>query len=257
VSIDFAYAQARLQARLGERLSEAGWRVLESTLSLPQYLASARSTALSRRVHHFSADVTTHAIERALRDDWRAEVFAVSHWVPEPWSPAVAWCAWLPYLDTLASLTGGDPALPWMHADSVLSGVAADDVPARRLAIADAPFCILAGGGSPAELRASWFEHWAALQPRVAADEEAGLRLLVAGAQHYLAVNKQRGVSRTKRRDACATLDALATGLVHRRAEEPAAVFSYLSLVALDLQRLRDGLLRRTLFPEEPEEQAA
>ena len=64
MSIDFAYAQARVQARLGERLSEAGWRILESTLGLPQYLASARNMALAARVHNFSAHVTTHTIER-------------------------------------------------------------------------------------------------------------------------------------------------------------------------------------------------
>jgi hypothetical protein len=60
-----------------------------------------------------------------------------------------------------------------------------------------------------------------------------------------------------KRRDARARLDTLATGLVHRRAEEPAAIFSYLALVALDLQRLRDGILRRALFRDEPREVAA
>jgi hypothetical protein len=257
VSIDFVYAQARVQARLGERTPEAGWRILESTLGLPQYLASARSTALATRMRHFPATVTTHTIERALRDQWRAEVAAVGGWVPEPWSQAVAWTTWLPYLDALASLANDEPALPWMRADAALSRVALDDLAARRIAITNAPFGVLADGRSPADMRARWFHHWAALQPRVTADEEAGLHSLVAGAQHYLGANRLHGVSRMNRHDARMHFDALATALVHRHAEEPAAVFGYLSLVALDLQRLRDGLLRRTVFSEQPGERAA
>jgi hypothetical protein len=257
VSIDFVYAQARVQARLGERLSEASWRVLESTLGLTQYLTSARGTALAPRVQHFSASVTTHTVERALRDDWRAEVAAVSRWVPEPWSLAVAWTAWLPYLDAIASLANDEPALPWMRTDAVLSGIALDDASARQLAIAEAPFGVFADSKSPRAMRARWFGHWAALQPQVTADEEAGLRLLVTGVHRYLAANKLPGARRNKRRDARAQLDALATAVAHRHAEEPVAIFAYLSLVALDLQRLRDGLLRRALFREQPGERAA
>ena len=257
MSIDFVYAQARMQARLGERLSEASWRVLESTLSLPQYLTSARSTALASRVHHFSTSVTTHTIERALRNDWRADVAAASRWAPESWSPAVAWTAWLPYLDALASLAGDEPTLPWMHSDAVLSGVALDDVSARQLAIAAAPFGVLADGKSPAAMRSRWFDHWTGLQPRVTDEEAAGLALIVAGVQRYLAAIRLPGAGRNKRRDARAQLDALGTALAHRHAEQPVAIFAYLSLVALDLQRLRDGLLRRALFREEPGERAA
>ena len=257
MSIDFVYAQARVQARLGERLSEASWRVLESTLGLPQYLTSARSTALAPRVQHFSTSVTTHTIERALRDDWRTEVAAASRWVPEPWSSAVAWTTWLAYLDPLASLTSDEPALPWMGTDAVLSTIALDDVSARQLAMAAAPFGALADGKSPAAMRARWFDHWMGLQPRVTADEQAGLGLLVAGVQRYLAANRLPGASRNKRRDARSQLDGLATALAHRHAEEPVAIFAYLSLVALDLQRLRDGLLRRAVFREEPGERAA
>ena len=257
MSIDFVYAQARMQARLGERLSEASWRVLESTLGLPQYLTSARSTELAPRVHHFSTSVTTHTIERALRDDWRANVAAASRWVPDPWSPAVAWAAWLPYLDALASLAGDEPALPWMRTDAVLSTIALDDVSARQLAIAAAPFGVLADSKSPAAIRARWFDHWTELQPRVTDEEAAGLALIVAGVRRYLAATRLPRAGRNKRRDARAQLDALATALAHRHAEQPVAVFAYLSLVALDLQRLRDGLLRRALFREEQGERAA
>jgi hypothetical protein len=257
VSIDFAYAQARAQARLGGRLSEASWRLLESTPGLTQYLAAVRNTALAPRVHHFSTALTPHTVERSLRDEWRAEVAAASRWVPEPWSPAIAWTTWLPYLDALAWLARDEPALPWMQVDSVLSDVALNDLAARRLAIADAPFGIVAGEGTPAGLRARWFERWMAFWPPTNADEQAGLSLLVAGVRAYFSAIDRPGASRSERRDARERFEALATGLVHRRAEEPVAIFSHLELVALDLQRLRDGLLRRALFRDEAGEQAA
>ena len=111
MSIDFAYAQARAQARLGERLPEADWRLLESTLSLPQFLTSVRNTVLAPRVQHFSAAVALQTIERTLRDDWRREVAAVSRWVPGPWIPAVKWTAWLPYLDGIAWLMREEPGV--------------------------------------------------------------------------------------------------------------------------------------------------
>lgn len=257
MSIDFAYAQARAQARLGERLSETGWRVLESTLGLPHYLASVRNTALAPLVQHFSTTVSTRAVERTLRDDWRAEVAAVSRWVPESWSSAVAWCAWLPYLDALASLMRGQTALAWMQADTVLAAVALNDLAARPVAIASAPFGELANGDPDEGLRARWFDRFTERCPQAGSEEGANLGLLVAGVRRYLAAIEPRGVSPGKRRDARKRLDALAMGLVHRRAEEPVAVFSYLALVALDLQRLRDGILRRALFRDEPGELVA
>jgi hypothetical protein len=257
VSIDFAYAQARVQARLGERLSETGWRALESTLGLPQYLASVRNTVLAPHVQHFSATLEPHTIERSLRDDWRAEVDAVSHWVPNAWSPAVAWTAWLPYLDALTWLTRGEPVLPWMQPDAVLSTVAVQDVAARRTAMADAPFGALAGEDMTSHMHARWFEHWTSLYPQNRDNEIAGLRLLVVAIETYFAAIDRRRVSRNDRRAARERLEAVATGLVHRRAEEPVAVFCHLLLVALDLQRLRHGLLRRALFRDEQGEQAA
>jgi len=257
VSIDFAYAQARAQARAGARLSEAGWRVLESTLGLPQFLASARNTILAPRVQHFSTAVTPHAIERTLRDDWRSEVAAVSRWVPDPWIPAVTWTAWLPYLDSVAWLLRDEAVLEWMRHDAVLSELAVDDIAARRLAIVESPFAPLTDSGSRANLQARWFDHWTALFPSMSDDETASLRALVAAVRAYLDATAGQDASRSGRRDARAKLAGHATHLLHRHAEEPVVVFCYLLLVGLDLQRLRDGLLRRALFGDRPGQEAA
>jgi len=257
VSIDFAYAQARAQARAGERLPEAGWRVLESTLGMPQYLASVRNTVLAPHVQHFSATVMPHAIERTLRDDWRAEVAAVGRWVPDPWLPAVTWTAWLPYLDGVAWLLRDEQVLEWMRQDAVLSGLAIDDLAARRLAIVDSPFGPLAEQDSSENLKARWFDRWRSVSPSTSADETVSLRALVAAIGRYLDTTAGRDAGRSDRRDACARLARRATRLMHRHVEEPVVVFCYLLLVALDLQRLRDGLLRRALFRDQPAEAAA
>ena len=123
------------------------------------------------------------------------------------------------------------PALAWMQADTVLAGVALHDPAARQVAMAGAPFGKLARADPRESLRACWFEHWTAICPQTDAEEKASLGLLVAGVKRYLAENERRGMSPAKRR--------------------------YLVLVALDLQRLRDGLLRRALFRDEPAELVA
>ncbi len=257
MSIDFAYAQARAQARVGERIPEAGWRVLESLPGLPQYLTAVRNTVLAPHVRHFSAAVTTHAIERTLRDDWRAEVAAVGHWVPEQWVPALAWTAWLPYLDALAWLIAERPALAWMRDDAVLRDFAIDELAARRLAIVDSPFNVFANDDASVNVQAAWSEHWRALCPTSDDEETAGLDAFVDAVARHIESGRDRGRPPGERRDAHHSLVAFATGLMHRRIEEPVVVLCHLLLVALDLLRLRDGLLRRALFRDEATERAA
>jgi len=257
VSIDFAYAQARVQACLGARLPEAGWRMLESIRGLAPFLAAIRNTALAPKVRHFSAAVTPHAIERTLRDDWRDQVGAVARWVPEPWSPAVEWAAWLPYLEAIAGLMRDEPVLAWMRDDGVLRAIAIDDRSARLRAIDDSPFGVLADSGAPGTVHTRWFARWAALAPDTSADEEAGLQALTATVRDYLDTARGQSASPGAPRNARARVTGRAIRLVHSRVEEPVVVFCHLLLVALELQRLRGSLLRRALFDGQPGEQAA
>jgi len=256
VSIDFAYAQARVQARVGDRLPEAGWRALEATLDLAQYLAAVRNTLLAERIHHFSTAITPHMIDRTLRDDWRAEVTAVSRWVPESWLPAVEFTVWLPWLDAIDWLVRDEPVPEWMRDDPVLSGLAIDDTAMRRIAIDASPFAFAAATRAATTIEARWLEHWTELLPRPLADEATGLPDLGDAVARTLRIIRSGRAGPGRQRDARASLITRALHLVHRHAEEATAVFSYLLLVALDLQRLRDGLLRRALFHEQPAEQA-
>ena len=257
MSIDFAYAQARAQARLGERMAEDGWRVLESSLGLPQYLSSVRSTVLAPRVQHFSIHVTPHTIERTLREDWRVEVAAVGRWVPEPWQAAVGWTAWIPYIEAVAWLLADEPPLPWMHDDPVLSGLALDDPAGRRLAIAGSPFAALDEDDPRSSPERGWLAHWQSLWPATSDEESADLQRLVDAVRDYLAATARDGVTLRDRREARAVLVDRVTATMRRRIEQPVVVFCYLVLFALELQRLRDGLLRRALFNVEARERAA
>jgi hypothetical protein len=96
-----------------------------------------------------------------------------------------------------------------------------------------------------------------ALCPSMRDEETVGIRALVTGVGRYLDASAGQSVSRSARNDARSRLVGDATRLVHRHAEEPVVVFCYLLLVALDLLRLRDGLLRRALFRDPPAEIAA
>ncbi len=216
-----------------------------------------RNTALAPRIHHFSTAITPHTIERTLRDDWRAEVADVSRWVPESWVPAVAFTAWLPWLDAIDWLIREEPVLEWMRDDPVLSRFAIDDLAMRRTAIDESPFAFAAPGGTATTIEARWFAHWTTLLPRPDADEATGLQALGDLAASAFRTTRNRRAEPGGQRDARARLVTRASHLVHRHAEQPAAVFGYLLLVALDLQRLRDGLLRRGLFTEEAGEQAS
>ena len=46
-----------------------------------------------------------------------------------------------------------------------------------------------------------------------------------------------------------AILDQSLTAAFRRHSQQPAAIFCHLGLVALDLERLRGGLVRRAVFP--------
>lgn len=106
----FAYVQARLQARNGDRPSEATWRMLGASKSLGHYLESARQTGLSPWVTHLSANSDIHTIESELRGDWRTLTASVASWVPREWRAAVLWTGELADLP-FGERTPGEAAL--------------------------------------------------------------------------------------------------------------------------------------------------
>ena len=77
----FAYAQARAQARHGERLRETDWQGLEAARSTDIYLDRVRRTCLHRFTERLDARMDAHAIERGLRAAWRSYVLEIADWM--------------------------------------------------------------------------------------------------------------------------------------------------------------------------------
>ena len=239
MTIDFAYAQARAQARLGERLTPAAWQLLEASGTLAQYLHAARSTALRNRVRSLTAASSPHSVERSLRREWRAEVHGAASWVPERWRPAVAWTAWLCDLPILARLAQSGEILPWMAADTQLATFAIEDAALRQRELSLAGLGALAGR---TDVLTAWRRHFESLWP---AGDPGVRRLgeLVNRIDTYRREPEARGPKAPGQ-----PLEARAARLIRRNFQEAATVFTHLLLVALDLGRLRDGLVRRALF---------
>lgn len=241
MTIEFAYAQARAQACLGDRLTPAAWQLLEASGTLAQYLHAARGTALRDRVRSLTAASSPHAIERSLRREWRAAAHGAANWVPERWRPAVRWTAWLCDLPTLARLEQGGAVLPWMADDPQLAPLAVDDRALRQRELFSAGLGALSAGD---DVLTAWRRRFEALWP--AGDPGVQrLRRLVDRVDSYRREPETRGRSRTAPGP---PLEAHAARLVRRNFREAVTVFTYLLLVALDLGRLRDGLVRRALF---------
>jgi len=244
--VEFAYAQARAQARHGDRLAAESWGLVESGLGLAQYLHLVRGTALAARVQHFSATTSPHAIERSLRSDWRVEVAGAARWVPSRWRAAVEWTARLPDLPALSLLAQDAAALPWMRADPALSPLAIDDPDLRRSALAASSYAPLLEPTAGGELADAWLRHWRKLWPP--GDAGAGpLEALLTLVQRY---RREIGASSPGETtaDRHRTLARLVLRMLRQYREQPVAVFCHLCLTALELHRLRDGLVRRALF---------
>jgi hypothetical protein len=239
--------QARLQARHGDRLDEAAWRFLEAALSFDHFLERSRATSLRRFTDVIEAKMSSHAIERILRDAWRAYVAELAGWTMPSWQPPVLWAAYFPDLPVLDSLLKGT-APDWTHEDPVFAAFARSGLPEHGQSFEASPFAPL----SPAierhgSLGKQWLSHWRSLWPQSKAGNYRAMNDLVGiVASHFDALARAglQGTSSTYRHD----LARAATHMFRRCAGTPVALFSHLTLVALDLERLRGGLIRRRLF---------
>lgn len=240
--IEFAYAQARAQARQGDRLSEDSWSLLESSVGLAQYLHLVRGTTLATRVEHFSATTSPHIIERFLRQEWRSEVASAACWVPLRWRAAVDWTARLVDLPAISHLLDGDAMEPWMADDPILSGMASDDAETARVTIEEALPVLMADGRGSNDLRAAWLREWRRLWPADALRDPV-LDKFAALVERFTAGSEkdQAGAWRSE-------LERRGLHTLRGHREQPVTVFCHLLLSALELHRLRHGLLQRALF---------
>lgn len=242
------YAQARLQARHGQRADDAAWQRLETTREFTALLDAVRNSPLRAWVVGLTPRSGAHEIDTVLRRHWRAVVAEVVGWMPLPWQPALAWCALLPLLPALQHLARDGALRPWMHTEPLLQAVAAAAPRARAAALRGTTAAALAPAwAAPQTLGPAWQQEWQRRLPRPLGGADDSLHTVVALLQAHGSsfAAAPAGTGTLLRR----ALQARLAPWVRRAAAEPAAAFVHLALCALDLERLRGELLLRALFP--------
>jgi len=175
-------------------------------------------------------------------------VTEVAGWVPAPWRQAVMWTSHVPELPIIdALLKGATPK--WIRQDPVFAALTETDLRKRSAALANSLLDPLVASGVLEEtFAARWYTHWRLLWPQHRmADHKSALFDLAATINAHVERLYRAGTQETSapyRRDLARSV----TRIFRRHSASPAAVFSHLALVALDLERLRGDLIRRRLF---------
>jgi hypothetical protein len=238
----WSYVQARLQARHGERLTEGDWRVLEAVRSPDHFIDRARATALRRFSERLNTGMSSHAIERELRNAWRDYVAEVASWCPPNWRQPILWCAPLADLPSFAALLRGE-APHWVQQDTALVTF----LELVQGATIRSPLDVLLPGSKrEPTLAGRWYARWRPLWPQ-SARECRPLTALVNTVKAHVARLDLAGPQDTSVAYRRALAQAVSR-MFRRHGATPIAVFCHLALVALDLERLRGGLVRRVLF---------
>jgi hypothetical protein len=253
-SREFAYAQARLQARHGERLKEGDWRALEAARALGLYLERARTTALRRHCERLDAGLGPHAIEAVLRREAERAVREVAAWLPARWRPAILWSAVLPLLPLLDAALRGEPLPEWAADEPRVAALVGIEPAARGAVIAASPLApLVEAGGTGATLADLWVAEWQRLRPGGERDDRAFGDLVEAirrAADDGTAVTRHDAPGR-------AAIERVLERAFRSGAGTPIAAVAHLGLLFVDLERLRGGLVRRALFTGALAEEAA
>jgi hypothetical protein len=243
------YTQARLQARNAQRPSQATWGRMQASRGMRALLDAARDSALRPWVAGLTAQTSVHEIEAALRAHWRSLVVEVSSWMPIEWQGSVRWCAVLADLPTLQYLFQGGVPLPWMHNDPVYRPICDEPMQARAGALSVGALAPLAKAwDDPVRLLAAWRAEWRRRCPRGLASESAFIdefeRTLSNHLEQFVAATTAEAWLLRQ------ALEARLRIFFRRAVLDAAAVFAFLGLSAIDLERLRGELARRAAFPE-------
>ncbi len=252
------YGYARLSARLAARPDERLWRQLRSARSVQAAVDAVRATAAAPYVAGIGLR-SPDDIELAFRQHLRARIREVALWAPAEWRAALRWTEVLVDLPAVQHLLA-DGALPkWLRSDPHLAIYAESDRIARRARLAQGPLAplVAAAAAPPSSTRAvarragdglhpllaAWQVRWEACWPRCREAHRQALCLLARTVRRHLAAFDALPVA-----DAAVARERLAERVrrqLHDAAAQPAALFAYLLLVALDIERLRGMLVLR------------
>ena len=247
---EFAYAQARLQARHAARPDAATWRRLAGIGDRMNFLQHARTTRLRPWVLHFSSRTDVHELELSIRSQFRGSISEVASWQPRPWRKAVLWTHQLFDLPALQHLLLGNPPPVWITNDPVLKPFALANMQQRLQALEDSEYAVfLRAWRTGTTLLDGWLTRWHGLWPKTPSKFVRPLDQLADQLQRHVTILETEDGTDPRTQDSDLLADKL-TYAFRRCSHQPAAAFLHLAMVALDLRQLRAALLRRTLFPE-------
>ena len=240
------YALTRVQSQYGNRPDASGWRRLEASHDLGQYLEVARNSVFGPWVSTLDRSREVHVIERTLRGAWRNYVRTVAAWHPRPWQPWVTWLEWLPTLGLIVLLEHAGPLPAWLLADPILGPAVRRASPERPIALKGTPVAFfepaIAGRIPLADL---WLARWLELRPPIDAFTEQLLARVCRAVQEHARMLALEGADAVALRD---QLRERLNNLFRAAAGTLVATLCHLALMALDFERLRGGLVNRSLF---------
>jgi hypothetical protein len=151
-------------------------------------------------------------------------VLEAARWVPQAWRSAVQWLASATELPILIHLQRGEPPPDWLDTDPVSRRALEQRVAAP---VIDA-----------------WIAQWRSRWSRTDADTREALEALIALVRRHLE-QMRRAESAAAGRVLRQELRLRLAHLLHMHPQTSVALIAHLLLVALDLERLREGLVRR------------
>jgi hypothetical protein len=241
------FALARMHARIGRRPPETAWRAIEQSRDIAPILDLCRETSLQSVVRELPAPCDLHSVDHAVRLGWRRAVEDALAWMPPEYSDALQWCRLVPLLPAIAHLARGGEAAEWMRIDLDLADLCAAGREQRAERVKRGPLAPLAiVWNAPDCLPEAWTAEWQRRLPPDALDDTA-LACLAHDLERHLERFQDAGTHEAPQLRSELESRLLAT--FRRNALESAAVFAWLGLTALDLERLRGELARRLAFP--------
>ncbi|MCC2113504.1 MAG: hypothetical protein KDJ16_15830, partial [Hyphomicrobiales bacterium] len=160
IRVEFAYPQARLQARYALLAGEDVWSLLAANQQLPSYLDAARRTGLAHWLTRLGAAMPTHTLERTLRSELTDLVDTIANWCPKEWRPALRWLSTLPLLTHAVARyrrDGKTGLLGWTNEDRHLADLDQTGPVGRDLAILATIAKLDPATSGPA---AAWLAEW-------------------------------------------------------------------------------------------------
>lgn len=247
----FAYAQARLQARLGASMAPEAMQPAFAARDLASLLAAVRATPQRRYAARLAPGLDPHELERHLRDEWMTLVDEVAQWQPAPWRASVRWLRWLPSLPLLQKLARGGRPPAWARDDPWLGRIVATEPALRDAALGATPLRSMrtAFASDDHDVISAWMTHWRSLWPH---DPAAATALESIGREVAAC---DAALREGAARDTNELLRALRQRMLRRFRRHPlspAAAVAFLGLEGVSLLALRGGVMRRAVIEPGP-----